>query len=261
MILKHEWIRTRTPLLLVLAIAALVALMTFLLGMIAAPVVGLVFAMVILMMTPIAVQIYLMFDFYRSSFGANGAMLTHTLPVSGRRLFWMKLLYAFVVSAVVMLIVTVLNVLICVLIARAADMNFGEGVHYLQELASGHPVTVSVIIFSLLYGSIGTIANYFACVVLGSTGWARRLGPGGPVVMFIILSVVGQLLALVTMFLPPYLNMETDKMLFSMGFIDFINDSSDSLMPVIPFFAGAVLSVVLVFWSARNMNKKVDLAV
>src|SRR5690625_3200775 len=165
-ILRHELYRTVRPLLAIVGIAVLVIALADFAGMFIG-VIGLVLAaMVAAMMLP-AVQLFHAIDFYQSSYG-SGAMLTHLLPISGRKFFWTKLLYAVLITILTGIVSLAIILLQLRLGMAAVDLNLTEAYTELQQIFTSPEIWAAIAFFDLwvllvplvsMYASVGSYPN------------------------------------------------------------------------------------------------------
>src|SRR5699024_9379435 len=155
-ILRHELYRTVRPLLAIVGIAVLVIALADFAGMFIG-VIGLVLAaMVAAMMLP-AVQLFHAIDFYQSSYG-SGAMLNLLLPISGRKIFWTKLLYAVLIP----ILAGIVSLAIILLLVRLGMAEVGlilmEAYSEFQLIFTP-PETWVVIVFFALWAPLVAVVS------------------------------------------------------------------------------------------------------
>src|SRR5699024_4790718 len=140
-------------------------------------------------------------DFYQSSYG-SGAMLTHLLPISGRKLFWTKLLYAVLITILTGIVSLAIILLQVRLGMPAVDLNLTEAYTELQQIFTT-PGICAAIVFFAIWMLLVPLVSMFPSVVIGSGGWARRLSFGGPIIVFMGYYLVMQLVGVASLFMPP----------------------------------------------------------
>lgn len=256
-ILRHEFTRTIRPVLVILGVAVLMMLLADLLGIFVGILGVILAAFVVLVMLP-AIQLFLAIDFYRSSYG-NQAILTHSLPVTGRQLFWTKTLYAILLSAATGIVA--LALLFGQISFGLNMMNVGVGEIYAaaQHMFAEVPGLWPVIIWSLLSALLMPIAAMFSSVVIGSGGWARRLSFGGPVIVFVGYYLVTQLLGALSFFIPPVYELVTADVRMVSMWHNVTNNVAEPVMPLAALGIQVVILVILVAWASRDMHSKVEL--
>ncbi|HIW45587.1 MAG TPA: hypothetical protein H9884_01595 [Candidatus Yaniella excrementigallinarum] len=255
-ILRHELYRTVRPLLAIVGIAVLVIALADFAGMFIG-VIGLVLAaMVAAMMLP-AVQLFHAIDFYQSSYG-SGAMLTHLLPISGRKLFWTKLLYAVLITTLTGIVSLAIILLQVRLGMAAVDLNLTEAYTELQQIFTTPGIWAAIVFFAL-WVLLVPLVSMFPSVVIGSGGWARRLSFGGPIIVFMGYYLVMQLVGVASLFMPPVYDFFTGQVrMVSLWHVIAINDPNPA-MPLAIFGFQLVALAALLIWASRAMNSKVEL--
>jgi len=255
-ILRHELIRTKRPLLVILGIAVVLIALADLLGLFAG-IIGLVFALMLTFIVVPAVQLFFAIDFYRSSYG-SGALLTHSLPVRGRTLFWTKILFAVLVTVFVSLLT--LGVLF---LQGQLALSMGGGIaETYRELQLAFRQLSGLWLFLLVSATwmvVMPLASMFSSVVIGSGGWARRLSIGGPIIVFMGYYVIMQILGLVSFFIPPVVDMSTGEVRGASLFQSAMASPDSPLLPLSIVFIHIVVIAGLLAWASRDMDKKVEL--
>lgn len=256
-IFRHEFTRTVRPILVILGVAVLVMLLGDLLGLFLGIPGVLLAGMVVALMLP-AVQFFLAIDFYRSSYG-QGAILTHSLPVTGRRLFWTKMLHAILVSALVGLFSLLLLVAHIIFALNIVDADLTEVYAQVQHVFYHVQGLWPVIILSLAQALFMPIVAMFSSVVIGSAGWARRLSFGGPVIVFVAYYLTTQLLGVASFFIPPVYDFVTGQLHMVSMWHNIVHDVPEPVMPLAAFVIQVVLLGVLMMWASKDMHSKLEL--
>lgn len=220
-LLKHEYVRTRAMLVVVTGVAVLLALAGALLGLTGLPVLStfgtVVVVVVAFALVPVA-QILLAVHYWQSSYGRTG-YLTQTLPVPGSTIYWAKMLWAWLVS-IVGLVVSVGIGVAGTSLAAAGDggelqvqLSLREGWQTLLEVAPGWRAAALVAAFVALILAYPT--QYFFAASIGSQAPMNRLGAGGPVLVWLGLYLVSQVLVFVSFVaVPVAVGMEDGRLTF-----------------------------------------------
>jgi len=255
-ILRHELYRTLRPLLTIVGIAVLVIALADLVGIFMGGIGLVLAAMVAAMMLP-AVQLFHAIDFYQSSYG-SGAMLTHLLPVSGRKLFWTKLLYAVLITTLFGAVSLAIILFQAKLAMATVDVNLTEVYAELQHIFTTPQIWIAIVFFAL-WVLLVPLVSMFSSVVIGSGGWARRLSFGGPIIVFMSYYLVMQLAGVASFFMPPVYDFFTGQVkIVSLWHVMAINDPNPAV-PLAIFGLHLVALTVLLIWATRAINSKVEL--
>ncbi|WP_394215423.1 hypothetical protein [Brachybacterium vulturis] len=209
-LMKHEWLRTRgllgtlagVALLLVAAGTALTAT-----GWPGIDMIGALMLVAALGGLVPAVQIALTVHYWQSSFGRTG-YFTQSLPVRGTTIFTAKLLWALLISLAALVVVLGL---LCAAWPVLADRLGTERNPFtvISQLWSGYaevvPVPLLVIGVVLFVGMILIWPiQYFFAASVGSETPLNRLGLGGPVLVFLGLYLVTQVVLFLGMAVLPW---------------------------------------------------------
>mgnify|MGYP001323075599 CR=1 FL=1 len=255
-ILRHELIRTKRPLLVILGIAVVLIALADLLGLFVG-VIGLVFAIMLTFTVVPAVQLFFAIDFYRSSYG-SGALLTHSLPVRGRKLFWTKMLFAFLVTVLVS-ILTLIVLLLQGQLVLSMGGGLAEAYRELQLALRQLSALWLFLLVSAAWMVVIPLASMFSSVVIGSGGWARRLSIGGPIIVFMGYYVLMQILGFVSFFIPPVVDIATGEVHGVSMFQSAMSSPDAPLLPLSIVFIHILIIAGLLIWASRDMDKKVEL--
>lgn len=270
-LLKHEWLRTRGQLATLFGLLALVGVLGSLLGASGWPLLsqlGLAAGMLAAVVAVPAVQLMLAADYWRSSYGRTG-YFTHSIPVRGSRIFWAKLAWAMIASLAAILLTIVLA-----LLAWWANSQRSGGTSPSWSLLTDAWSTVTAVTpawmivagLALVLGwfLVWPVYYYFSV----SVGHERRLaglGAGGPVVVFVLVYLATQALALLGMIVLPFGVGEADGETLGLVRFDLLSElaagasASDDVMPIGFVFALVALAAFCLWRTARSWNRKVAL--
>lgn len=262
-LLKHEFLRTRGPLLMAGAIAAVICLAAYGLAHISPFLANVPFfaGFAVAVVFTFGIQLYLAVDFYRSSFGRRG-YFTHTLPVKGSTLVLTKVVYALLVTTVALLFSAGL-LIICLLTADVLGIvgwdTFWVG---LREVFGYADWFVWFMLISIAGVIIATVVQYYFAVAVGSEAWINRSGWLGPVVVFLIVYVVMQIVSLLAFVIPPSYDPILQEFSWQMPIVDLLQAESTSGYAGIPVSAFAltyVVCAVLVWRTVVSVSRKLEL--
>lgn len=268
-LLKHEFLQTRAWLGLVGLVALLVAAVGGLFAATGWPglaQLGTVLAIVAVVAVVPAAQIVLAVAYWRSSYGRMG-YLTQTFPLKGSAIYRAKLVWAFLVSLAGVVLSVGIALAAAPLLARGAGIERGdlvaplrEGWSLLVDMAPAWAVVAAVAALAMLV--LMWPVQYFFAASIGSQAPLNRMGVGGPVIVWLGVYFVTQVLSFVSFVAVPYaIGVEGDR-LTVVRFDLFAEISAGTSADVMPIgFLPALLLTVLVCagWTVRSWNRQVSL--
>lgn len=267
MLFEHEFLRTWKLALVVLGGGAVVSA----LGALGAlwfpgPVGALTGVLGILVagVLPFAVTLGLGIDFYRSTYAKTG-YLTAALPVKGSTIYGVKLAYAYLVTLLSLLVAVPLAAFaIAALLGVSGEMTFAEAWASIGEVGGafgGLPfwLQASIVVLVLLY-PLSSLAQYWFAVTVGSESWINRLGLGGVVLTWFGYYVAAQLVAVVAIFIPPYLDITdpSDVHVFTNP-MQLFSEYSEGGLPVMAIVVGFVLAIAAIWWGKVSYDRRLEL--
>lgn len=259
-LMKHEWRRTRG----ILGIATLIAVGIGAIAWIGSMISPIVFApafmvgVLVASLLPFATQIYLATHLYQTTYGRRG-YFEHAIPVKGSTLLLTKYLYAVLVS-LFSLALTALLVLLLHLgernVGGSTVAGFGQAWEFLGQWSPwAQPL---VVIFGLLT-ILSYLAHFYFSVTVGSEARFNKLGVMGPVLMFVIVDVVLQVVSFIGLFLPPGYNLQRGDWDWGIPFISLLNDNELGSLPMMSAVLTFIVSGVLLWRAVVSVNKKLEL--
>lgn len=270
-LLKHEWLRTRGPLATLLGLIALIGVVGSLLGASGWPLLselGLIGGVLAAAIAVPAVQLTLTADYWRSSYGRTG-YFTHSIPVRGSRIFWAKLAWAMLASLVAIVLTLALALLAW---WSTAQRSTGPEVSWSALTEAWSTVTAVTPAWMIAAGVVVLLAlvlvwpvYYYFSVSVGHERRLAGLGAGGPVVVFVVIYLATQVLALLGMIVLPFGVGEADGEMLGLVRFDMISEltagaaASNDVMPI-GFVASLVALAGFCLWrTARSWNRNVAL--
>lgn len=265
---KHELLRTWKLVLVTLGGAVLIsglgslAVLAFPgpLGAVAG-VLGFLIACVL----PLAVMLGLGVDFYRSTYSRTG-YLTAALPVSGASIYWVKFCFAYVVALLSLGVALVMGTIgFAALNTLDGTSTFADGwaaVQVIPEALGALPVWMQVVLVILVLLAPATgLAQYWYAVTVGSESWINKLGLGGVVLMWFAFYVASQIIAVVAIFIPPYLDLSDPFAIKVLGnpMALFAENSTNAVVPLVALLVGYLLSVVAIWWGKVSYDRRLEL--
>ncbi|MCG6566624.1 hypothetical protein [Tessaracoccus sp. ZS01] len=266
-LIKHEIRRTLRWYLIIVGGAVLVVGLATLAAVLLPAPVNTLFAVLTAIgafAVPTAVPVWLGFDFYRSSYSKTG-YLTRAIPVKGSTIYWVKLLYAYVLSVIALVVSAGLGYLAAVSFALVGGGSVG-GVNdaiagALDAMGRMLPGWVIVLLIALiLVWPFVWLASYYFAAAVGSEAWSSKMGIGGPVLVWFLFYVAGQVAAILGAFLPLQMVFDEAGMVgFQARLVNIFTIEEQSVVPVGMFLAMLVLSAVAIVWASVSFDKKVEL--
>lgn len=270
-LLTHEFLRTRNMLALVTGVALLLALAGTLLAATGVPVltsVGLVAGLAAVLGLVPAAQLALAVAYWRSSYGRTG-YLTQTLPMKGSRIYWAKMVWAWVVSLAGAAVSIGIVLAAAPVAARGTGTEPGavwttlrEAWTALNEVTGPWGVAAALAAMAMMILIWPT--QYFFAASIGSEAPLNRLGVGGPVLVWLGLYVTTQVVTFGSFAAVPLaVGMTGDQL----GFVRFnlfeemtagMNTSAE-VMPVGFLPALLLVTAVCLGWSVRSWNRRISL--
>lgn len=277
-LLKHEFVRTRALLGVIFGAAlASVALGCVLLAL-GIPVLetfGVIFSLLPVLVLVPAVQILMAVDFWQSSFRSQG-YLTHAIPVKGATIYWTKLLWQMIVSAVAIVVGFFLLALVWFVLGTAGLEFFAAEPNLFTLVgnvlgAAGDifpaPVLYGVIIPLLLLAAFFQWPVYYTFAAsVGSAGSLGRMGGGGPVIAALLAWLASQVITFLALVVVPFgvdlapLEAGNAPEFIHVSITRLIASGSNSDIIPLGAFAGVAIMLVAYLWmSQRSWNTKVEL--
>ena len=270
-LLKHEWLHTRGQLATLLGLIALIGVVGGLLGASGWPLLselGLFGAVIAAALAVPAVQLTLTADYWRSGYGRTG-YFTHSIPVRGSRIFWAKLAWVMLASLAAIVLTLALTLLAWWAIAQRSA---GPAASWSMVTEAWSTVTAAAPAWIIAAGIVVLLASvlvwpvyYFFSVSVGHERRWAGLGAGGPVVVFVMVYLATQVLALLAMIVLPVGVGRTGGEMLGLVRFDMISEltagaaASNDVMPI-GFVASLVALAGFCLWrTARSWNRNVAL--
>ena len=160
-------------------------------------------------LTPVACAIAAMADYWKTLYGQRG-YFTMSLPISGRVIFWAKN------TRIAIECLLALALAVGGIIAVASAAAWSDGISLAEytagprSLVAGVPtstVVIMIVVQVLVWLSWGVLGC--AVMSIGAQGRFNHLGFGAPIIGFVLVYIVNQVLAMVGTFFIP-LSITTD---------------------------------------------------
>lgn len=269
-LLKHEWLRTRSLLgsigaVAVLLVAAGTALTAT--GWPGISLVGMLMVMAPLAALVPATQIALAVHYWQSSYSRTG-YFTQSLPLSGVTIYLAKLAWALLVSLLAVLATAGLLMAAWPVLAGQLGGERNPFSLIRQMWEAGTAVTSTPVLIAGILLFVGLILiwpiQYFFAASVGSETPLNRLGLGGPVVVFLGLYLASQVLVFLGMAALPWGLTMVDGQLgiehwFVFAEIAAGDASRDDIMPVgfVPMLL--LIGVVCLLRTVHSWRRRISL--
>ena len=214
-------------------------------------------------LTPVACAIAALADYWKTLYGQRG-YFTMSLPVSGKVIFWAKN------TRIAIECLLALALAVGGIIAVASAAAWSDGISLAEYTAgprsvvAGMPTsTVVIMIVVQVLVSLSWLVQGSAVMSIGAEGRFNHMGFGAPIIGFVLLYIVNQVLSTVgTFFLP--LSVTTDghfsteimwtSYLATMGTEGHPNVIGIGSYALVPLFA-----LAMGLWASRSIEKHTSL--
>ena len=214
-------------------------------------------------LTPVACAIAAMADYWKTLYGQRG-YFTMSLPISGKVIFWAKNI-RIMIECLLALVLAVGGILAVASAAAWSDgISLAEYTAGPRSVVAGMPTsTVVIMIVVQVLVSLSWLVQGSAVMSIGAEGRFNHMGFGAPIIGFVLLYIVNQVLSTVgTFFLP--LSVTTDghfsteimwtSYLATMGTEGHPNVIGIGSYVLVPLFA-----LVMGLWASRSIEKHTSL--
>lgn len=214
-------------------------------------------------LTPVACAIAAMADYWKTLYGQRG-YFTMSLPVSGKVIFWAKNT-RIMIECLLALALAVGGIFAVASAAAWSDgISLAEYTAGPRSVVAGMPTsTVVIMIVAQVIMWMSWVVQGCAVMSIGAEGRFNHMGFGAPIIGFVLLYIVNQVLSTVgTFFLP--LSVTTDghfsteimwtSYLATMGTEGHPNVIGIGSYVLVPLFA-----LILGVWASRSIEKHTSL--
>lgn len=204
---------------------------------------------------------YLWVRYYQTLYGRVG-YFTMSLPVRGRTILKVKVLWALVVSLAAYLIIPFVAAWLS---ALRTQRSTGEVLQSIIDFAGWRGLLIFAVL--ILFAVIATIAQGAFVITLGMQGRLGRLGLGGPAIVALVVYLVNQILVLVGMLFVPLgidLNPASGGAIVAEGtWPSLLRALEGSEVPPVLglglFLSFILMAVVCLIWTARSIEQRTSL--
>lgn len=201
--------------------------------------------------------VFLIFDYWRSSYGAN-AYLTHTMPVAGGKIFWAKLTWS-TLAYLVSLAVFIGEVFIMLFqIARNVGMSYSGLLKDIFTAAEDAPNWI--LFFGVTHGFIYVVMSLvtlFFSISVGFESRMQRFGKAGPVIIGVALYVIYQIVNFVFLLIPFGFEISSDLHFNSINI--FVEGPSGNYFPIGILIPPLLFVIGLTWRTWVSWQKKISL--
>lgn len=214
-------------------------------------------------LAPVACAIAAMADYWKTLYGQRG-YFTMSLPISGAAIFWAKIV-RMVIECLLALALAVGGI-----IAVASAAAWSEGISLAEytagprSLAAGVPTfTLVIMIAAQVIASLSWLVQGCAVMSIGAEGRFNHMGFGAPVIGFVLLYIVNQVLATVGTFFVP-LSVTTDghfstEIMWTSYQATMGTDGQPNVIGIGSYILGPLCAIVMAIWASRSIEKHTSL--
>ena len=214
-------------------------------------------------LTPVACAIAAMADYWKTLYGQRG-YFTMSLPVSGTTIFWAK------TTRMVIECLLALALAVGGIIAVASAAAWSDGISLAEytagprSLVAGVPTsTVAIMIVVQVLVSLSWLVQGSAVMSIGAEGRFNHMGFGAPIIGFVLLYIVNQVLSTVgTFFLP--LSVTTDghfstEIMWTSYRATMGTEGQPNVIGIGSYVLVPLFALVMAIWASRSIEKHTSL--
>ena len=214
-------------------------------------------------LTPVACAIAGLSDYWKTLYGQRG-YFTMSLPVSGKVIFWAKN------TRIMIECLLALALAVGGIIAVASSAAWSDGISLLEytsgprSLAAGMPTsTVVIMIVVQVILSMSWVVQGCAVMSIGAEGRFNHMGFGAPIIGFVLVYIVNQVLSTVgTFFLP--LSVTTDghfstEIMWTSYRATMGTDGQPNVIGIGSYILVPLFALFLGLWASRSIEKHTSL--
>ena len=214
-------------------------------------------------LTPVACAIAGLSDYWKTLYGQRG-YFTMSLPVSGKVIFWAKN------TRIMIECLLALALAVGGIIAVASAAAWSDGISLLEytsgprSLAAGIPTsTVVIMIVVQVILSMSWVVQGCAVMSIGAEGRFNHMGFGAPIIGFVLVYIVNQVLSTVgTFFLP--LSVTTDghfstEIMWTSYRATMGTDGQPNVIGIGSYILVPLFALFLGLWASRSIEKHTSL--
>ena len=214
-------------------------------------------------LTPVACAIAAMADYWKTLYGQRG-YFTMSLPISGKVIFWTKNI-RIMIECFLALALAVGGILAVASAAAWSDgISLAEYTAGPRSVVAGMPTsTVVIMIVVQVLVSLSWLVQGSAVMSIGAEGRFNHMGFGAPIIGFVLLYIVNQVLSTVgTFFLP--LSVTTDghfstEIMWTSYRATVGTDGQPNVIGIGSYILVPLFALILGLWASRSIEKHTSL--
>ena len=214
-------------------------------------------------LTPVACAIAALADYWKTLYGQRG-YFTMSLPISGKVIFWAKNI-RIMIECLLALVLAVSGIIAVASAAAWSDgISLAEYTAGPRSLVAGVPTsTVVIMIVVQVLLSLSWLVQGSAVMSIGAEGRFNHMGFGAPIIGFVLLYIVNQVLSAVgTFFLP--LSVTTDghfstEIMWTSYRATMGTEGQPNVIGIGSYFLVPLFALVMGLWASRSIEKHTSL--
>ena len=214
-------------------------------------------------LTPVACAIAAMADYWKTLYGQRG-YFTMSLPISGKVVFWAKNI-RIMIECLLALVLAVGGIIAVASAAAWSDgISLAEYTAGPRSLVAGVPTsTVVIMIVVQVLMALSWLVQGSAVMSIGAEGRFNHMGLGAPIIGFVLLYIVNQVLSTVgTFFLP--LSVTTDghfstEIMWTSYRATMGTEGQPNVIGIGSYFLVPLFALAMGLWASRSIEKHTSL--
>ena len=214
-------------------------------------------------LTPVACAIAALADYWKTLYGQRG-YFTMSLPISGKVIFWAKNI-RIMIECLLALVLAVGGILAVASAAAWSDgISLAEYTAGPRSLVAGVPTsTVVIMIVVQVLMLLSWLVQGSAVMSIGAEGRFNHMGFGAPIIGFVLLYIVNQVLSTVgTFFLP--LSVTTDghfstEIMWTSYLATRGTEGHPNVIGIGSYVLVPLFALVMGLWASRSIEKHTSL--
>ena len=214
-------------------------------------------------LTPVACAIAALADYWKTLYGQRG-YFTMSLPISGKVIFWAKNI-RIMIECLLALVLAVGGILAVASAAAWSDgISLAEYTAGPRSLVAGVPtVTVVIMIVAQVILSMSWVVQGSAAMSIGAQGRFNHLGFGAPIIGFVLVYVIDQMLSMIATFFMP-LSVTTDghfstEIMWTSYRATMGTDGQPNVIGIGSYILVPLFALFLAAWASRSIEKRTSL--